>query len=179
MTMKEQERKALEQIRKIVAGLGEGSYIGTAFEGCFEIAEENIENDFACSMKQRAEAAEKKVSDLEKENKGLRIAINREKDEHSQTVADLLEQIANLKKAIIEGDDLCDFGQMVDDQIFTENEKMKQAAGMIIELADCPKDIAFENAVRNHRNAKRAVEYWSAIKTRIIRAKDAYTAMNY
>lgn len=58
MTTKDQERKALEQIRKIVASLGEGSYIGTAFEGCFEIAAENIENDFACSMKQRKEAAE-------------------------------------------------------------------------------------------------------------------------
>lgn len=56
---KEQERKALEKIRKIVADLGEDSYIGTAFEGCFEIAEENIDNDFACSMKQRAERAEK------------------------------------------------------------------------------------------------------------------------
>lgn len=66
MITKDQERKTLERIRKIVAGLGEISYIGTAFEGCFEIAEENIANDFACSMKQRAEAAErdaKKVSD--------------------------------------------------------------------------------------------------------------------
>lgn len=59
MTTKDQERKALAQIRKIVEGLGEESYIGIAFEGCFEIAEENIENDFACSMKQRAEKAEK------------------------------------------------------------------------------------------------------------------------
>lgn len=67
MTMKEQERKALEQIKKIVAGLGEDSYIGTAFEGCFEIAEENIENDFACSMKQRAEAAEKRAEHHKKE----------------------------------------------------------------------------------------------------------------
>lgn len=58
MTTKEMERKALEQIRKIVEELGEGSYIATAFEGCFEIAEENIENDFACSMQQRKEAAE-------------------------------------------------------------------------------------------------------------------------
>lgn len=60
MTTKDQERKVLAQIKKIVEDLGEGSYIGMAFEGCFEIAEENIENDFACSMKQRAEAAEKK-----------------------------------------------------------------------------------------------------------------------
>lgn len=53
MTTKDQERKALEQIRKIVAGLGENSYIGTAFEGCFEIAEQNIDNDFVCSIKQQ------------------------------------------------------------------------------------------------------------------------------
>ena len=60
MTTKEQERKALEQIRKIVAGLGEDSYIGTAFEGCFEIAESNIENDFGESMLDRAEHFERK-----------------------------------------------------------------------------------------------------------------------
>lgn len=78
MTSKEQERKALEQIRKIVAGLGEISYIGMAFEGCFEVAEENIENDFGCSMKQRVEAAEKKemearekLAQAEAENKKL------------------------------------------------------------------------------------------------------------
>ena len=46
MTTKDQERKALEQIRKIVAGLGEESYIGKAFEGCFERAHDNIDNDF-------------------------------------------------------------------------------------------------------------------------------------
>ena len=64
MATKDQERKALAQIMKIVEGLGAGSYIGMAFEGCFEIARENIENDFACSMKQRAESAEKKLGDL-------------------------------------------------------------------------------------------------------------------
>ena len=61
MTTKEQERKALAQIRKKVEGLGTDSYIAKAFEGCFEIAEENIKNDYACSMKQRAAGAEKKV----------------------------------------------------------------------------------------------------------------------
>lgn len=59
MTTKEQELKELAQIRKIVDGLGEDSYIAAAFEGCFEIAEDNIGNDFACSMKQRAEKAER------------------------------------------------------------------------------------------------------------------------
>ncbi len=58
---KEQELKALGQIRKIVEGLGEDSYIGFAFESCFEMAEENIRNDFACSWKQKAESAERNI----------------------------------------------------------------------------------------------------------------------
>lgn len=52
MATKDQERKALEQIRKIVAGLGEESYIGKAFEGCFEVAQDNIDNDFWNSPKE-------------------------------------------------------------------------------------------------------------------------------
>lgn len=44
---KEQERAALEKIRKIVDGVGgHDSYIGKAFEGCFAIAKENIDSDF-------------------------------------------------------------------------------------------------------------------------------------
>lgn len=53
---KQQERDALDQIRAIVDTLGPDSYLATAFAGCFEDAEENIKNDFACSMKQRIEA---------------------------------------------------------------------------------------------------------------------------
>lgn len=61
MATKEQERKALEKIRKIIADLGENSYIGTALDGCLEIASDNIEMDWACSMKGRYEAAEKNI----------------------------------------------------------------------------------------------------------------------
>lgn len=42
---KQQERAALEKIRKIVEELGPDSYIATAFDGCFKDAEANIEND--------------------------------------------------------------------------------------------------------------------------------------
>ena len=87
MATKDQERKALEQIRKIVEGLGKDSYIGTAFEGCFEIAEENIDNDWGCSMKQRcemnekeAEAAEKMVNDLRKKNDALKARAEEAED---------------------------------------------------------------------------------------------------
>lgn len=60
MTTKEQERNALEKIKKIVEELGENSYVGTAFAGCFEDAEQNIEYDAAYSSLGRAVAAEKK-----------------------------------------------------------------------------------------------------------------------
>ena len=61
MATKDQERKALEQIRKIVAGLGEESYIGKAFEGCFEIASDNIDNDFWNSQKDSIESLHKNL----------------------------------------------------------------------------------------------------------------------
>jgi len=79
---KEQERMALEQIKTILAGLGTDSYIATALEGCLEIAEENITNDFACSMKQNLESAEKdlqektlKLSEAEKNIEALEAII--------------------------------------------------------------------------------------------------------
>ena len=53
MMMKEDERKVLKQIRELMGSLGSDSYVATAFEGCAEIAESNIDNDFMCSMKQQ------------------------------------------------------------------------------------------------------------------------------
>ncbi len=80
MTKKQQEREALEKIRKIVEALGEDSYIGTAMAGMFEDAEENIENDFAMSWKDRAEDREHEIEALKAENQKLReMAENFEK----------------------------------------------------------------------------------------------------
>ena len=47
MVTKDQERKALKKIRDIVDSLGDDSYIGATFEGIFEIAENNIDNDWS------------------------------------------------------------------------------------------------------------------------------------
>lgn len=98
MTTKEQERKALEQIRKIVAGLGEDSYIGTAFEGCFKVAEDNIENDWACSMKERAEIAERNLV-LERNRM---MQMQKELDAREQEVKELQEEIEYLRKRGLE-----------------------------------------------------------------------------
>lgn len=69
---KTQELQALEKIREIIADLGgKDSYIGMAFDGCFEIAEDNIKNDFGCSMRQRAEKAEENAVCCQKSTEEL------------------------------------------------------------------------------------------------------------
>lgn len=70
MPTKEQERKALEQIKKILKGLGDNpdnSYVCRAFDGCVKDAESNIENDFADSYRSRYEYREAECERLEEE----------------------------------------------------------------------------------------------------------------
>lgn len=62
---KQQERDALAKIRQIVDTLGPESYLAIAFEGCFDLAAENIENDWGCSMADRVRRAEKRATELE------------------------------------------------------------------------------------------------------------------
>ena len=66
MTTKEQERKALAKIREIVDGLGENSYIGIAFEGCFEDAEEKLEAIYIIrkNLEKEIEDLKAKIEDL-------------------------------------------------------------------------------------------------------------------
>lgn len=78
---KDQERQALKKIKKIIDGLGEGSYIGMAFEGCCELAEQNIEYDFGCSYKQDAQIAEGKVNALSREVAELREKLAKSQEE--------------------------------------------------------------------------------------------------
>lgn len=72
MHTKQDEFKALDKIIEIVDALGKDSYLSFAFEGCFDVARENIQNDWACSMKQRAEAAEQQVSKLKEQLQELK-----------------------------------------------------------------------------------------------------------
>lgn len=95
MTTKEQERKALEQIKKIVAGLGAGSYVATALDGMFEDAEENIENDFALSWKDRAQTAEKRLAELTE-------TYNRQISEMSARRVEAENKLADVEKMLID-----------------------------------------------------------------------------
>ena len=107
---KDQELEAMEKIKAIVESLGPDSYVGTAFEGCFEIAEDNIRNDFACSMKQRVEAVvvensrlkekvkelEEKLAESEKDYEAAHEAAHLVADEKDAEIASLKAQVSSL-----------------------------------------------------------------------------------
>ena len=117
---KHQEREALEKIKAIVESLGPDSYIGIALEGCFEIAEQNIENDFACSMKQRVEAVvvensrlkekvkelEDKLAESEKDYEAAHAAAHEVAEEKDAEIAYLKGKVDSLAAKVPSADDL-------------------------------------------------------------------------
>ena len=157
LATKEQERKALEKIRKIVADLGENSYVGTAFEGCFEIAEENIDNDFACSMRQRWEAAQKEVEALEVEvdnRKAVIYELSTERDSLKTKVLTTAE--AGAIKAFLHHSKL-EAASMLD-----------SSAQRIVELADNPDSAEFRQAVQDNRNSKKRLAECDTLIQRLL-----------
>lgn len=67
MASKAEERAALEKIRGIVGGLGVDSYVAVTFEGCFDVALDNIDNDFANSPYVNYKNAQTRVEKLQAE----------------------------------------------------------------------------------------------------------------
>ena len=171
MTTKEQEFKALTQIKKIVDSLGEDSYIAMAFEGCFEIAETNIAHDWGCSMKQRAESAEKLVSKLEAENINLRHAVKKAQEEASKKQTELEAKVAELESKVLEADDLTDCSQLVFEKEYEAEQEAKEAAAKIVELAENPTSEEFRQAVRTNRAARDKAAYCKALRARLAKAQ--------
>lgn len=105
MVTKDQERKALEQIRKIVEGLGEDSYIGMAMIGVLEDAKENIENDWACSNYDRWQTAEQKLEQTKQGNLDLQEKLNEAKNQNldlKKRIEDLENRCGEYHKNVIE-----------------------------------------------------------------------------
>ena len=139
---KAQEREALQKIRRIVEGLGEDSYIGTAFAGCFDIAESNILNDFACSMKSRAESAE---AELEKKNRHIKVLQN-ELNKFNKSYCLLRDNQLSLStlqsiQKLLAG---------VKNDAFADSQRL---AGLIVEYAEDSTSDKFKSAVADHRSA--------------------------
>lgn len=164
---KQQERAALEKIRKIVEELGPDSYIATAFDGCFKDAEANIENDWALSMKDRWLTSDRELNDANGTIEELRDKLaESEKDYEAahatahQIAEEKDAEIASLKSRLL-SKTVADLGKEVSD-----------AAARIVEVADQPESAAFRNAVKDHRAAKADLSHWTELLTRVNNTKN-------
>ena len=137
MTTKEQERKALEQIKKILGTLEENSYVATAMRGMIEDAEENIENDFAMSRYDAWQDAEHKADCL------------------AQELKEAKEQLAEMQSKSITTEEAVDIRNVVNKyrEICKRNEY--DNAQNIITYADNTKSNEFTEAVWRHREAQK------------------------
>ena len=137
MISKDEERKALAKIKAIVDGLGKDSYVAMAFDGAFEIAEDNINNDFARSVKYYRD----KVDECEEKIKGIGLDL--------QTACDsvlTLEQLTEIRGALMK----------YRHSIWKEQEEM---AKTIVAYSMTPTSEEFKTAARTHNAAN--LEYKS------------------
>lgn len=133
MTTKEQERQAIEKIREIVRGMGERSYLATAMEGVLETAEENIVYDAAFSLKSRAEVAEKRESELQKENENLRKTLKETVEKLVAVQSKCDEAYSKLRKYAMPYELQCELKKMVLNALAGVKLEAKTAAD---EMAD-------------------------------------------
>lgn len=151
---KDQEREALATIRKIVEELGPNSYVGTAFEGCFQDAEDNIENDFGCSMMQKLESAEESVQEL----KGKLAAAEERLGELGRLVERLKGERSALEAKLamqtLPADLYRNLWMFMTGEAEASRERMASSAEIMAEMSDTPQDIAFKSAVASYRSAK-------------------------
>lgn len=156
VTTKQQERDALNKIRKIIEGLGENSYIGTALAGCLEIAEQNIEYDFGDSLQERLKIAEEKLRDEIGEKQAARRDLEK-----------ATAEIETLKKRTIDEDALADISRLLASKAMDLGKEVSNAAARIVDAANNPESAAFQNAVKDHRAAKADLERFTALLTRV------------
>ena len=95
---KAEEREALRKIEQILEDFDpEDTYIGKAFEGCIEQAEENIRSDWMLSFRSRELMLEKKLAeaiDNLHESEEARVDLTKELNQKDDAIA-RLEDVKN------------------------------------------------------------------------------------
>lgn len=92
---KDTEREYLGRIKNILDALGPNSYCAMAFDGCVGDAEENIDNDFAVSMKGRWQSECKA-------HENTRKSLTEKLDAQSQRIAELEAGLQGVKQMEIQ-----------------------------------------------------------------------------
>lgn len=177
---RQQERDTLAAIHKMVEELGPQSYLAIAFDGCFEDAESNIENDFGDSMKARWLHADAQLNAANGTIEELKEQLEDSKKDWeaahaaAHIAADRKDaEIVALRAQMLSPADLDDVRQLLSDRVNNEEHAAQKAAEDIVKYADQPESREFKNAVRMHRNYVSSLESTRNLLARVSEAKAA------
>lgn len=184
MATKEKELKALEKIEKIVGKLGKESYVGAAFDGCFELAKINILNDFWHSMKQRAERAKEDHLESLDEVRKLQeeLAESRKDCEDARAEVQRLLEQKNAEIEALREQKTADVEALI---VFASERKaaleaeLQNAAARIVENAGNPESAGFQNAVSDHCEVQKAHDRCTELLERISSFSDLVRRNEY
>lgn len=99
-----QEREALAKIREILEGFDpEETYVGKAFEGCVEQAEENLRNDWMLSWKGRyldEQAENCKLSDRLSASEEYRVELVKQLNQKDDAIARYVDVVQGKDREI-------------------------------------------------------------------------------
>ena len=158
---KEQERESLEKIKAMVAELGPQSYLKTAFEGVFEIAEMNIDEDAAYSFPGRVSLLEEQLKEMGSKYNAARSdveVLNSQLDHVREQLAAAQEQIATLKRGRLPEELRRDLWVMTTTEAEASRARMAEAAEKMAVGADNPGCVLFKDAVTLYRAEKARAE---------------------
>ena len=134
----------------MVAELGPQSYLKTAFEGVYEVAEMNIDEDAAYSFPGRVNILEEQLREMGSKYNVARsdVEVLRSQLDHAQEQADALkkQQLPVWLHSAVYG--------LASEELATSKARMEQAAETMAYYAEAPQDIAFAEAVKGYRAAK-------------------------
>lgn len=154
---KAQERETLEKIKAMVAELGPQSYLKSAFEGVFEIAEMNIDDDAAYSFPGRVDDLEKRLREMGSVYNAAKLDAAHLKaqveDAHAQLAA-AQEQVAALKRQQLPEELRRDLWVMVTSEAEASRARMAEAADKMATGADNPGCVLFKDSLARYRAEK-------------------------
>jgi len=127
MTTKAQEREALQKIAEILSTLDADGYVRTAFDGVLDIAETNIENDWACSLKERLDSAMAELNRFRTANIDLCDTLQTGR----ARIAELEEQLVQAEATI---EDLSRSNQRLSAEVCNGSRELENAQHRIMML---------------------------------------------
>ena len=158
---KAQERETLEKIKAMVEELGPQSYLKTAFDGVYEVAEMNIEEDAAYSFPGRVSLLEEQLKEMGSKYNAARSdveVLNSQLDHVREQLAAAQEQIATLKRGHLPEELRRDLWVMTTTEAEASRARMAEAAEKMAVGADNPGCVLFKDAVTLYRAEKARAE---------------------